>query len=77
VTGALRYATIERLIVLWRPEDVVTYGLPVDALDSAIVLGPPLPDEWAMAVDRHAREVRSCADPDEAVEVSLGTAASA
>jgi cyanophycin synthetase len=75
VAGALRYPTIDQLVVLWRPEDLAEHGLPVDALNTAILLDRPLPDDWLATLARHSQHVRHCEDPAEAVALSLETGA--
>lgn len=53
----LRYPALKSLVILWRPEELCRFGLPIDAVDAAIVVGAPPPDEWMNLLDRHAGKI--------------------
>jgi cyanophycin synthetase len=50
----LRFPTLKSLTVLWTPDELCTFGMPVDRVDTAVVIGSPLPDDWWQTLGRHA-----------------------
>jgi cyanophycin synthetase len=72
VTALLRYPTVDRLTIIWSSEELTRYGLPLDAVDKAIVQCADLPNEWHTVLENHAREIDHARDTSEALAILEG-----
>jgi hypothetical protein len=45
------------------------FGMPVDLVDTALVVGTSLPDEWLQTLDRHAGKRVAAGTSDEVLEI--------
>jgi cyanophycin synthetase len=48
----LRYRSVSALTLIWSPAEIYRFGLPVDQIEKAIIVGTPLPDEWMTLLRR-------------------------
>jgi hypothetical protein len=63
VNALLRYQSLRSLFILWSPEDLLQYGLPVDRLDTTIIIGDPPAKKWLALLEARSATVRQEGDP--------------
>lgn len=76
IEAVLRYPTVERLVILWPMEMVISHGLPLDKFERIICLGPLAEGRWRSLFQRHARELVCAGTPTAAVRASFDKAKS-
>lgn len=69
VTALLRYRSVTSLQILWTPEDLYQWGLPVDAPDCVAMLDASLNAPWSKVVVERAGEVLKLRNIAEAVRL--------
>jgi D-alanine-D-alanine ligase-like ATP-grasp enzyme len=67
----LRFKTANRATIVWTFDELQKFGLPVDAVDTAVVLGPPPPADWLALLDRHSNRRILANDLPDAIENCL------
>jgi cyanophycin synthetase len=71
VEAALRHRTVSELAIVWDRDCLMAMGLPVDRLQRIVILGAPLPDEWAEVAGRRSAEMVRASRQGEAVGLML------
>jgi hypothetical protein len=69
VTALLRYKSVSALHILWTPEELIEWGLPVDSLDRVVTLGVSLDEPWSSLVADRSGEVAGARTAAEAVRM--------
>ena len=59
VRAALHYRCVERLLIIGTVGEIVLHGLPVDKLQTTVLDGVSLPDQWRQVVHRCSAATRS------------------
>ncbi|HKT15263.1 MAG TPA: hypothetical protein VJR87_07640 [Allosphingosinicella sp.] len=77
VAAMLRYPALESLIVIATPEEVELFGLPVDAVDAAVILGKAPPRAWNDMLARHSGKMLTVKSAAAAAEAALSAIFSA
>ncbi len=71
VEALLRYPTLGSLQILWSREALQDFGVPLDRLDKAVILGPPPTVSWLSLLHRLSGNVMHVDTTEEAVEAVL------
>jgi cyanophycin synthetase len=71
----LRYPSVEQLWIMWSDEEVCSFGIPVDRLAEALIVGGGLDGRWREVLRRQSDRLTDVATPDEAIARILESAA--
>lgn len=69
VAALLRYRSLESLIIIWTEEDLEDWGMPLDAVDSLIILGSRLEGEWEALLKSRSATMAEIEDAAEAIRI--------
>ena len=71
VAAMLRYPVLGSLIILSTTEELEQYGLPVDAVDTVVILGPAPSSAWTDMLGRHSGKTSTVKSPAAAADAAL------
>ena len=71
VAATLRHLTVEQLTILWTPAEIAMFGLPVDRLAKAVLIGQPAGD---LCLAQICPEIVAVTDAGAALEAAFASA---
>ena len=71
-TAALRYPGVSALTILWNLDDLCRFGLPVDKVETVIIMGARPGDDWLGMLERHSQQLFLVDRPAEALKAIAG-----
>ena len=71
-TAALRYPSVTALTILWSLDDLHRFGLPVDKVETVIIMGARPGDDWLAMLERHSQQLFLVEKPAEALKAIAG-----
>jgi cyanophycin synthetase len=71
-TMLLCHPVVERLFILWTPDELQRFGLPLDRFDRAVLLNSALDERWIDVLRQHAEKLQIVKSNQKAIAALLG-----
>lgn len=71
VAAVLRHLAVDELVILWKPADIARFGLPVDRIEKAVLVGETAADPCLATI---CPEIVAVADANAALEAAFAPA---
>jgi cyanophycin synthetase len=75
VETALRYPSVTSLVIMWSVEELCRHGLPLDKVDTVVLVDESPPAPWLAMLKRHSKKLVFADDRKDAIEASVDRAA--